>query len=152
GSQGEVWRAQMLYADGVEIALKVLPPILARDPNRLAQFRHEAERGRRITGQGIVTTYEFGESDGVPVMGMPLVEGCSLSDVVGWRRKPGPFGPQLRLHRLAFVSEGEYLEGVGRIMARVARGLAHVHEAGVVHRDIKPANILLDRRRADEGF
>jgi serine/threonine-protein kinase len=152
GSQGEVWRALRLSGDGEDIALKVLPPILARDPNRLAQFRHEAERGARISGPGVVTTYEFGESNGVQFMVMPLVDGCSLSDVVYWRRQPGLVGPHLRLHRLALVSERDYHEGVGRIMARVARGLAHVHSAGVVHRDIKPANILLDRRRADEGF
>ena len=94
----------------------------------------------------MVTTYEFGEADGLLFMAMPLVDGCSLSDVLDWRRNPGPIGPQLRLHRLAFIAEPLYVEGVARILAQVARGLARVHTAGVVHRDIKPANILLEHR------
>jgi serine/threonine protein kinase len=152
GSQGEVWKA---FRDGIEgdhLALKLLPPVFARDPRRLAQFRHEAERGARISGPAVVTTYDFGEADGVLFMAMRLVDGCSLGEVLSRRRTPGPVRSHLRLHRLAFVAERLYIENVARIMARVARGLARVHAAGVVHRDIKPANILLDRRSLDGGF
>jgi serine/threonine-protein kinase len=152
GSQAEVWKA---FRDGIEddhLALKLLPPGFARDPKRLAQFRHEAERGARISGPAVVSTYDFGEADGLLFMAMPLVDGCSLSEVLSWRQKPGSARFHPRLHRLAFVAERHYIASIARIMALVARGLASVHAAGVVHRDIKPANILLDRRSTDGGF
>lgn len=152
GSQGEVWRAAPLEAGCEDVALKVLPPALARDPKRLAQFRHEAERGARISGPAVVTISDFGESNGLVFMAMTLVDGCSLSEVVKWRRSPATTGPHFRLHRLAFASPADYVQGVTQVLARVARGLAEVHASGIVHRDIKPANILLDRRRSDEGF
>ncbi len=154
GSQGEVWRAVEAGPDGREVALKVLPPALSRDRRRMAQFRHEAERGRRLSGPALLPTLDHGVSaDGIPFMAMPLVDGCSLVDILARRRDPaGTSGSPARLHRLARATDADYLRGVVRVVARVARGLAVAHAADVVHRDIKPANILLDRRRAGEGF
>jgi eukaryotic-like serine/threonine-protein kinase len=154
GSQGEVWRAIETGPGGREVALKVLPPAQSRDRRRMAQFRHEAERGRRISGPALLPTLDHGVSaEGIPFMAMPLVDGCSLVDVLARRRDPsGASVSPARLHRLALATEADYLRGVVRVVARVARGLAMAHAADVVHRDIKPANILLDRRREGEGF
>src|SRR5207237_8847762 len=55
-------------------------------------------------------------------------------------------------HPLAEATEEDYIEGVVRAVARVARTLDHVHASCVAHRDIKPTNILLDRNRADGVF
>jgi serine/threonine-protein kinase len=149
-----VWRALALEpgAEPVEVALKLLPPALARDPRRLAQFRREAERRARLAVPSVLPTFEQGEAEGIQFMAMPLVEGCSLREIVGWRR-----GGRLRQsadppHPLADATEADYLAGVVRVVAEVARTLTHVHASCVVHRDIKPANILLDRNRADGVF
>src|SRR5207249_496047 len=80
GCQGDVWRAIALEPDAVEVALKVLPPALARDPRRLAQFRREAERRARLALPSVLPTFEFGKADGVEFMAMPLVNGCSLGE------------------------------------------------------------------------
>ena len=152
GCQGEVWKAIGVDPRTREVALKVLPQVLACDPRRLAQFRREAERGTRLVGPALLPTIEFGEADGFLYMAMPLVDGCSLGEVIAWRKKRVPAGLPLRLHRLAFAAEDAYLHGVIRVLKRIAQTLAGVHAADVVHRDIKPANILLDRSHDDVCF
>jgi serine/threonine-protein kinase len=151
GCQGDVWRA--VPDDGgrspsaPEVALKLLPPSLARDPRRLAQFRREAERRARLAVPSVLPTSEYGESDGIRFMAMPLVDGCSLADVIAWKRRgAGPLREMINpRHPLADAVGRAYLRGVVHVLAQVARTLDHVHTARVVHRDIKPANILLDR-------
>jgi serine/threonine-protein kinase len=152
GCQGDVWRAIAAEPDAIEVALKLLPPSLARDPRRLAQFRREAERRARLAVPAVLPTSEFGEADGIMFMAMPLVDGCSLAEIVAWRRGGGPGSPPDPRHPLAVASEAEYLRGAVRVVARIARTLHHVHLACVVHRDIKPANILLERHREDGVF
>jgi serine/threonine-protein kinase len=162
GCQGDVWRAvaEDGDADGdrgssaPEVALKLLPPSMARDPRRLAQFRREAERRARLAVPSVLPTSEYGESDGILFMAMPLVDGCSLGDIIAWKRRaPGtlckPIDPR---HPLAHAVGCTYLRGVVHVVAHIARTLDHVHTAQVVHRDIKPANILLDRHRPEGVF
>jgi serine/threonine-protein kinase len=158
GCQGDVWRAiaEDPGADGepVEVALKLLPPSLAHDHRRLAQFRREAERRARLAVPSVLPTSECGESDGIVFMAMPLVDGCSLGEIVSWRRRGEPAfhaTPDPR-HPLADAEGPAYVQGVVEVLARVARTLDHVHTSRVVHRDIKPANILLDRHRPDGVF
>ncbi len=106
----------------------------------------------RLAGPALLPTLEFGEAEGFLYMAMPLIDGCSLHDIIARRNGREPVGSPLRLHRLAFAADDDYLRGVTRVLKRVARTLASVHAADVVHRDIKPANILLDRGRDDAGF
>ncbi len=91
GCQGDVWRAIVDDPDtgeeAVEVALKLLPPSLARDPRRLAQFRREAERRARLAVPSVLPTSEYGEADGILFMAMPLVDGCLLAEMVAWRRR-----------------------------------------------------------------
>jgi serine/threonine-protein kinase len=144
GCQGDVWKAIQVEPFIESVALKILTRALARDPKRRAQFRREAERGARLAGPSLLPTYEYGEVDGIVYMAMPLVNGCSLRDVVTYRRNPR--SPRLpgRLHPLAFEPDAGYVRGVARLFGRVARALDDVHAAQVAHRDIKPSNILLD--------
>jgi serine/threonine protein kinase len=169
GCQGDVWRAIAIarpgapvpqfeseedpaFDAGEEVALKVLPPRLARDPRRLAQFRREAERRARLAVPSVLPTTEMSEDDGIPFMVMPLVDGCSLGEVVAWRRRDGLRRCVDPRHPLADALDAEYLRGVVEVVARVARTLDHVHASCVAHRDIKPANILLDRNREEGVF
>jgi serine/threonine-protein kinase len=158
GCQGDVWRAIVEDPDPngevVEVALKLLPPSMARDPRRLAQFRREAERRARLAVPSVLPTSEYGEAGGILFMAMPLVDGCSLAELIAWRRQGSDalrpiINPR---HPLAEAPPATYLRGIVQIVARIARTLDHVHTARVVHRDIKPANILLDRNRDDGVF
>ena len=72
----DAFRVGKKFINGEDVALKILPRSLGRDPKRSAQFRHEAERGTRIAGPGLLRTFEYGESDGTAYMAMPLIEGC----------------------------------------------------------------------------
>ena len=81
GGMGEVYRAtdQRL---GRDVALKVLPPHLQADAERLERFRREARALASIDHASIVTVYSVEEADGVPFLTMQLVEGRSLADVI----------------------------------------------------------------------
>jgi serine/threonine-protein kinase len=147
GAQGEVWKAKRMEPRVEIVALKVLNPTLARLPNRLAQFRREAERGARLGGPSLLHVFEFGEVDGFSYMAMPLVEGTTLHHVIKGRQAFLRGEDLEPVHRLVTMGEAEYLKNTARIMAKAGRALAQVHAGKVVHRDIKPANILLDYDR-----
>jgi serine/threonine-protein kinase len=147
GAQGDVWKAKRLQPRVEIVALKVLNPALARLPNRLAQFRREAERGARLAGPSLLHVFEFGEIDGHIYMAMPLVEGTTLHQVIKGRQAYLRGQEVEPVHRLVTMDEENYLRSAVRIMAKAARALAQVHTNRVVHRDIKPANILLDYDR-----
>ncbi len=143
GRQADVWRALRTEPFVEEVALKVLPAS-ARDPRRRAQLRHEAERGARLVGPSLLTTFEFGEARGAAFMAMPLVIGQTLADVISQRRAwldEGLATPTA--HRLATAAEPLYLRDVVTLMIQIARAAAGAHAARVAHRDIKPGNILV---------
>ena len=107
------------------MAIKVLPAALARDPDRVARFEHEARAAGALNHPNIVAVYEVGRHDDVYWIATELVAGESLAKVV----------------------DGGPLE-VGRalqIATQIADGLAAAHAAGIVHRDLKPANIMVTR-------
>ena len=124
-------------------------PASARDPRRRAQLRHEAERGTRLVGPSLLTTYEFGEADGAVFMAMPLVVGCTLAEVLAQRRAYRDGRSAHGAHRLAVADDRSYARDVVALLARVARAAAGAHAGRVVHRDIKPGNILVRRDHAE---
>jgi serine/threonine protein kinase/tetratricopeptide (TPR) repeat protein len=121
---GEIYRATDSKL-GRDIALKVLPADMARDPDRLARFRREAKALAQLDHPNIVTIYSVEESAGVHFLTMQLVEGDSLDRLI----PPGglPTGQ--------IVSTG----------AELADALAAAHEKGIVHRDLKPANVMITK-------
>src|SRR5450755_2776720 len=122
GGMGEVYRARDSKL-GREVALKVLPPDMARDPERLARFQREARAVAALNHPHIVTIYSVEELDGVHFLTMELVEGQSLD-----RR----------------ISEnGLPLDQIVEIASALADSLAAAHEKGIVHRDLKPANVMV---------
>ena len=144
GAQGDVWKARRNKPCLDIVALKVLSPVLARQPHRLAQFRREAERGARLSGPSLLPIDEYGEVDGFPYMAMPYIEGTTLQQVIR-RRQAYLRGEAVDLvHRLISMTEQLYLPAAVRVMSKAARALGLVHACHVAHRDIKPANILLD--------
>jgi serine/threonine-protein kinase len=127
GSFGSVWRVRELSL-GREVALKMLHPHVARDPDAVARFRREATFAAQLSHPAIVPIFGFEERGGMSWYTMELAEGGSVAELVS-RAGPRPMreaGPQVE-----FVLEG----------------LAAAHAVGVVHRDLKPENLLIDRYR-----
>ena len=109
---------------GRDIALKVLDPLLTRDPVWVARFRHEARAVAGLDHPRIVTVHEVNQDEGRLFIAMKLLEGGSLAD----RIKAGPL---------------PWAEVV-RLTGEIAEALDYAHGRGVLHRDLKPANVLLD--------
>jgi serine/threonine-protein kinase len=144
GAQGEVWKALRLEPFKELVALKVLKPALSRSPARMAQFRREAERGVQLVGPSLLPVYELNTIDGHHFMAMPYIEGITLRDVIKCRLARLFDGASEEIHHLVNLDDREYLRAATRILAKVARAMARVHDQQIAHRDIKPANILLD--------
>jgi Tol biopolymer transport system component len=120
---GEVYRARDSKLDR-DVALKVLPPLFADDPERLARFRREAHLLASLNHAHIAQVHGFEDSGGVHALVMELIEGPTLAD----RMAAGP------------LSVGE-----ARLVARqLAQALEAAHDKGIVHRDLKPTNIKVD--------
>jgi eukaryotic-like serine/threonine-protein kinase len=118
GGMGEVYRAKDTKL-GREVAVKILPNSLARDPDRLARFEREAKVLASLNHPNIATIYSLEESpDGNKAMAMELVEGATL-------KSPLP------------------LETALNYAKQIAEALEAAHEKGVTHRDLKPANIMV---------
>jgi serine/threonine protein kinase len=113
GGMGEVYRARDTKLKR-EVAIKVLPEVFARDPERMARFQREAEVLASLNHPNIATIH--GVEDRALVM--ELVEGNS------------PKGP------LQF-------DEVWKIASQIAAALEYAHERGIMHRDLKPANIMI---------
>jgi tRNA A-37 threonylcarbamoyl transferase component Bud32/tetratricopeptide (TPR) repeat protein len=108
---------------GRSVVLKVLPPELAAGLS-VDRFRREIQVAASLQHPHIVPLLTAGQAGQFLYYSMPLIEGESL---------------RVRLKR-----EGELPIGMAaRLLAEVARALAHAHRHGIVHRDIKPENILL---------
>ncbi|HYK48084.1 MAG TPA: serine/threonine-protein kinase, partial [Terriglobales bacterium] len=122
GGMGEVYCATDTKL-GRDVALKVLPAEMARDPERLARFQREARSVAALNHPHIVTIFSVEEADGVHFLTMELVEGKSLDQCI-------PEG-------------GLPLERIIAIGSALAEALAAAHDKGIVHRDLKPANVML---------
>ncbi len=109
-----------------DVALKLLFPEHAIDPNFVERFRREAQAVAGLNHPNIVSVYDWGQTGNTYFMAMELVEGQTLADVL--RRAPN--------NRLA-------TQGALKVGIAVADALAYAHRNNVVHRDIKPANILV---------
>jgi serine/threonine protein kinase len=137
GGMGEVYRARDSRL-GRDVALKVLPEAFARDAERLARFRREAEVLASLNHPHIAAIYGIEESPVTTkesverrlppalVLVLELVEGPTLAD----RIAAGPIA----------------VEDALPIARQIAEALEAAHEQGIIHRDLKPANIKL---RAD---
>src|SRR5581483_3694061 len=123
GGMGEVYEAYDTVRDRT-VALKLLRPEFAADPNFQERFRRESRLAARLQEPHIIPVHDWGEINGVLYIDMRLVEGRSLTGVL---RNDGPLEPRR----------------TAAILDQVAGALDAAHAVGLVHRDIKPDNILL---------
>jgi serine/threonine-protein kinase len=125
GGMGVVYLAREVRLDRL-VAIKVLPPELAVNPELRDRFMREARTAARLSHPYIVPIHAVEEIDGFVFIVMAYVDGGTLAHRIAARGAVPP-------------------DEVTRIMREVAWALAYAHAQGVVHRDIKPANILLER-------
>ncbi|HEY9283084.1 MAG TPA: serine/threonine-protein kinase, partial [Pyrinomonadaceae bacterium] len=127
GGMGEVYRAWDTELERV-VALKVLPPQIAGDGDRLSRFLQEARAASKLGGAHAAHIYEIKESEGAHFIAMEYVEGQSLDKYIA--------GKPLDIPEIA------------RIAIQIAEALEEAHSKGITHRDIKPANIIITPRGA----
>ena len=117
---GQVYRATDAKLKR-QVAIKVLPPSLAVDADRLARFQREAEVLASLNHPNIAAIYGLEESGGMTALVMELVEGDDLSQRIARGAMP--------------------LDEALPIAKQIAEALEAAHEQGIIHRDLKPANI-----------
>ena len=122
---GEVYRARDPKL-GREVAIKVLPESLAKDPEALARFQVEARALAALSHPNILGIHDLDTDNGVSFAVMELLEGETLRDKL-------KDGSPLPLRKAVEYSR------------EIARGLSAAHEKGIVHRDLKPENIFITK-------
>ncbi|HUJ50835.1 MAG TPA: protein kinase [Bryobacteraceae bacterium] len=125
GGMGAVYLADDTRL-GRRVALKILPPEMAADPERMQRFVQEARLASALTHPNVATIYEIGRDKDLWFLAMEYVEGRPLTD----RIRQGP------LKTPEIVAIG----------LEIADALDDAHSKGIVHRDIKPANLMLTPR------
>ena len=120
GGMGEVYRATDTRLKR-DVAVKVLPAVLAGDPDRLARFQREAEVLASLNHPNIGGIHGLEESGGVTALVLELVEGPTLADRIAEGAIP--------------------IDEALPIAKQIAEALEAAHEQGIIHRDLKPANI-----------
>jgi serine/threonine-protein kinase len=126
GGMGEVYRARDTRLKR-DVALKVLPEAFARDADRVARFRREAELLASLNHSNIAAIYGLEETNRVTGLALELVEGQTLADLIG--QGPIPITDALAIAR------------------QIADALEAAHDKAIIHRDLKPSNIAV----ADDG-
>lgn len=127
GGMGEVYKARDIRLDRM-VAIKVMPPDFASDPQFRARFDREARAISQLSHPHICTLHDVGEIDGTAFLVMELLQGQTLAE---------------RLKKGALV-----LSEAMEISINVADALTAAHRQGIVHRDLKPANIMLTKSGA----
>jgi serine/threonine-protein kinase len=112
-----------------EVAIKLLADNLAGDDELRTRFSREARLAARLDHPNVVQVFDVGEEDGRPYIVMEYVEGGTVGDRLGRRRRS--------------LATNEAVQ----LLAQLCDGLGHAHAKKLVHRDIKPQNLLL--READ---
>jgi len=132
GGMGEVYRA-LDPRLGREVAVKVLPEEVGRDPERLARFEREARAVAALNHPNILTVHDVGSHEGTPYVVTELLDGETLRELLS-RRAP---------------TQRQVLS----LGAQAARGLEAAHAKGILHRDLKPENLFVTTDgRAGQGY
>ncbi len=122
GGMGEVYRA---HDDrlGRDVAIKVLPEAVARDPDRLARFEREARALAHLSHPAVLSIFDFGKEGESTYAVTELLEGETLRERLGREKLPWKRAVEIAI--------------------AIAEGLASAHGAGIIHRDLKPENVFL---------
>jgi len=126
GGMGAVYKARDTELERL-VALKLIRPELASNPEILRRFKQELILARDVTHRNVIRIFDLGQAKGIKFITMEFVEGRDLRVALRERGKIPP-------------------DETVQIIAQVCRALEAAHAAGVVHRDLKPQNIMLDAK------
>ncbi len=123
GGMGVVYKCRQISIDRI-IAIKMLNPQMASDPQWVQRFYNEAKACSRLQHPNTIRMFDFGQTtDGRLFMTMEFLDGMSLRDAL----QKGPLAPQR----------------VVKVLIQCCASLAEAHSIGIIHRDIKPDNVFL---------
>lgn len=122
GGMGEVYRARDSRLDR-DVAIKILPQSIARDPDSLARFEREAKLLASLNHPNIATVHDYHNEDDIHFLVMELIGGKTLYQHL----KENPISVEVTID----------------LFLQMARGLDVAHRSGIVHRDLKPDNIKI---------
>jgi serine/threonine protein kinase len=129
GGMGRIYRAEQRALDRA-VAVKVIHPHLAGDPEIAARFLVEARAASRLNHPNAVTVFAFGNMpSGQPYLVMQLLHGKQLRRV---DEEEGPLS----------------LERIIDLVSQVLAALEQAHSLSIVHQDVKPDNIIIERLRS----
>ena len=123
GGMAAVIRARDTQLDRL-VALKILPPEMAKEPDNVSRFHQEARAAAKLDHENIARVFYCGEDQGLHFIAFEYVEGTNLRTMLEQRG------------RLPVAETVRYI-------LQVATGLEHAATRGVVHRDVKPSNIII---------
>ena len=126
GSMSTIYACRQLEFFDRIVALKVLFPLVAKDPKYVARLQREVTASYLVTDPYVVRTYEYIKKNGIIGYSMEYVDGGDLE---------------------ALLKRAKNLSPVvtAKILFQLSCGIASIHAAGLIHRDIRPANILLKK-------
>jgi predicted Ser/Thr protein kinase len=124
GGMGVVYKARQIELDRL-VALKILSPRLAADPEFPRRFNREAQALATLDHSNIVRIHDVGREGDLYFIVMEYVDGMNLRDLLVQKK----LSPEQAL----------------RVIPQICDALEYAHSRGVIHRDIKPENILLSR-------
>ena len=124
GGMGAVYMAADRELDRI-VALKVIRPELASNPDILARFKQELLLSHKVTHRNVIRIYDLAEAQGVKFITMEFIEGKDLRTILHERKKLAP-------------------EEAVHIAQHVCQALEAAHSVGIIHRDLKPQNIMMD--------
>jgi len=124
GGMGAVYKVRDRELERV-VALKVIRPELAQNPEVLSRFKQELIIARQVTHRNVSRIYDLAEAGGVKFITMEFLEGRSLANLLKEKGKLAP-------------------KQAAAIVGQVCRALEAAHAEGVIHRDLKPQNIMVE--------
>jgi serine/threonine-protein kinase len=133
GGMGKVYRAVHLAMDK-KVALKIMTPEAAEDPDHADRFEREAAASARLRHPNTIQLFDYGRtSDGQLYLAMEYLAGRTLAQCITAERA---LSPARAVH----------------ILSQVLRSLREAHDSGIIHRDLKPENIFLVDFREEPDF
>jgi serine/threonine protein kinase len=128
GGMGAVFKATDVTLQR-EVAVKIMHPHTAKQPNFRERFLQEARTAARLDHPSIVQVYDFGQERSLLYIVMEFIPGANLRDMLQDLKAQGKWIP---------------LDEAVNVIHHLSRAMHYAHEHGVLHRDLKPSNVMIE--------